>query len=613
MCSSSKLERDRAEMLVEKAVEEGDSVLLQSLADESAALEKVAVTELSWEEKLGYLKTGKCLVKWRPAADSVQTLLRLSLTWLAEDEEVRVKEAAGECVGALCSQHGLELYNKCVAPVLELTRSHLQRKIEPDKEEVAGGKLMDRKEWKNLAAWKDLDICLSCLQRMLEGVGRQAEGDREILDLILSCVRHRNRFVRDSGYKTLASWLRSGSDKTTSEERCELVLLLSGGLTDSWAQVRLSSTAACREFLLSLSPGEREEQMPALLPRLCLNRYFPAEGVRRQAQTAWRALCGEEGRALLGRFISHTVEHYTSSAGSDSPGVREAAGLSISELVNKLDPDTVSAHVPALLDCLSVEDPVWQVRDSASVAASLVIRHHPLHPHLHGERVDTLLATFSRHLQDQESSVRQGAALALANTVRGLGEKVTSLVSQTVRRGLEAVKDQDQLETGPEPWQIAEACVHTVAELSKIKERQQMVSSLLPHVFQSCQYKHSAHLQYCAAVCRRLPEIATNLDKRYFKPHLELEVIFVCLEADNPQASAAGRDCLQTLSRILGPNILRGRVENLDPALLPLHDRAMSGCPAQATLSRPVAASQPIGIPRVNSCDSPSLGGTPPT
>ena len=576
---------------------------------------------MSWEQKLGYLKTEKCLVGWRDRRDTgeVQPVLQLALGWLAGEEEVRVKEAAGECLGAVCAHYGLDLDNNCLPRVLQLARTHLERKIEPDKEDAASGKLMDRKEWKNLAAWKDLDIVLSCLQIMLDSpVSRgNRNTDTEVLDLVITCLTHGNRFVRDSGYKTCASLLRSSSDQAGGENNL-LRDQLSAGLSDSWAQVRLSACQAAREFLLSMSASEREEHLPALLPRLCLNRYFPAEAVRRQAQAAWRAVCGDGGRDLLARHVTPAVEYYTASARSDSPSVREAACLSISELVTKLDPATVCDSVPALLDSLSPEDSTWQVRDAASVAASCVIRHHPQHPHLAQHTVDTLLTIFLRHLQDPVSPVRQGAAVCLANTVRALGGKVLTAVTYSVREGLRALRDQAEAGGSLEPWQVAEGSVHTVAELSKIKEHQQVVSSLLPDIFQSCQYKHyPCYLQYCSTVCRRLAEIATNIDKRYFKPHLELSVIFVCLEGDSPPATAAAGDCLKTLGRILGPNILRGRVENFNPNWLPLHDRVMSGASWEClpTIARPIGSSQPIEIPRANNCDAelPSLGGTPPT
>ena len=504
----------------------------------------------------------------------------------------------------ICGHYGQDLYDQCLPRVLELIRTNLGRRIEPDKEDTPTGKLMDRKEWKNLAAWKDLDISLTCLQKMMQGLGSRAKGniDKNILDLLFSCLRHRNRFVRDSGFRTCSTILRVCS-VGGGEELCDH---LSAGLADLWPQVRLSATAASRDFLLCLAETERAQYYPALLPRLAFNRYFPAEGVRLQSQSSWQAVCGERGRSLLEQHLSQTVLYYQASAGSDCSSVREAAAHCMSELVSKLEPITVAPHVKDLLDsltALTAEDEAWPVRDAASVAASSVLRHHPELARL---RLPDLLPVFSRHLADQVSSVRQGAAICLANTVRAYpGEgQVINDVLDNIRAGLKGVREGD--------WERGEGCVHAVAELSKIKDQQGAVSSLLAEIFQSCQYRHfSSHLQYCTTVCTKLNQIATNIDKRPLKPHLELEVIFLCLESDSPSARAAATDCLKTLSRILGPNILRGRVENLNPGLLGLHDSVMCGPGWGST--PPFLSSQPMAIPSANSSNFTSLGGTPPS
>merc|ERR1719219_3023610 len=228
----------------------------------------------------------------------------------------------------------------------------------------------------------------------------------------------------DSGFKTCSSILRASSlgdlESQATVPGEELSDHLSTGLADVWPQVRLSATAATRDFLLCLPERERARHYPALLPRLCLNRYFPAEGVKVQAQSSWRAVCGERGRDLLLQHLSQTVLYYQASAGSDCPGVREAAAHCMTELVSKLEPAMVEPQVSGLLDSLSVclEDEDWPVRDAASVAASAVLRHHPGQGR---ERLASILPVFLRHLGDQVSSVRQGAAISLANTVRAYG------------------------------------------------------------------------------------------------------------------------------------------------------------------------------------------------
>ena len=179
------------------------------------------------------------------------------------------------------------------------------------------------------------------------------------------------------------------------------------------------------------------------------------------------------------------------------------------------------------------------------------------------------------------------------------------------------------VKTTSEPWEVAEGCVLAVAELSKHKDLQIQVSQLLPDMFDSCHYKHyPAHLSYCTTCVNKFSQIISNMDKKYFKPFLEFDVIFYCIESDNNNARIAGEDCLRVLSKILGPNILRGRVENSNPNMLSTHDRVMSGVSfpkMSQNVSNPSVPSfrppqsQVLPIPSRGTNSFSTLGGTPPT
>ena len=56
---------------------------------------------------------------------------------------------------------------------------------------------MDRKEWKNLAAWKHLELTLACLGKMFRGLGSGASDnmDEGILKLLFKCICHENRYI----------------------------------------------------------------------------------------------------------------------------------------------------------------------------------------------------------------------------------------------------------------------------------------------------------------------------------------------------------------------------------------------------------------------------------
>merc|ERR1712025_1133035 len=175
---------------------------------------------------------------------------------------------------------------------------------------------------------------------------------------------------------------------------------------------------------------------------------------------------------------------------------------------------------------------------------------------------------------------------------------------------------------GAQPWEVAEASVIAMAELCKVKECQESMSKLIPEMFQACGNRRSdtQMISFCATVVRKLAEIVTILDKRYWKPHLDLEVVFTCLESDHPGARSAGEQCLRVLGRVLGPSILRGRVENYLPQYLQTHDAIMSGPGMPPTMGRvsshssfpirpPFTSSQPMMMASRSSTGSyPSLG-----
>lgn len=83
---------------------------------------------------------------------------------------------------------------------------------------------------------------------------------------------------------------------------------LAKGLSDNWSQVRLSASVAARNFLLSLPNDEaRLLFYPVLLPRMCLNRYYAADGVRIYSQETWRQVTGTAGKELVEQFIGKLV------------------------------------------------------------------------------------------------------------------------------------------------------------------------------------------------------------------------------------------------------------------------------------------------------------------
>jgi len=723
--STSKLERDKG---IEKLTETIDIKDVATWSSVMKSLDNIDKnSEISWEEKHGYLMAQKCLIPVikddGSAQGFVKKLTETALGWLT-DSEVRVRIAAGECLGELCKLLGPAIFKACKDVVLLLVKNNLERKV--DKENKSGaeeiqetGKLMEKltrnQSWEasnifhDTAGWKNLETSLSCLQRMVEGLGILATQfiDEELLQLIFICLNHTNRFVRETGFHVCTTFISVCSmEENKAEDAMEVdtdnltdfdnpiikygsVLSdhLAQGLSDNWSQVRLAASTAARAFLSSLAENIREKFYPKLLPRICLNRYYLAEGVRIYSQNTWRQIAGQRGKVLVEKHIEKTVQYYVESTQADNHAVREAACQCIAELANKIDRNILKSHVDRLLLTLieCFKDDSWPVRDMACVAAGSFVKCFP-----EESRKDfgVLFNLFFANLTDPISSVRQGAAIAIANSVRAFGKEALVKVEDKIREGLKNIEDQavesekyGSFHTGPaefgvakkirdndislhenqtmyscgslapkmnrggsggctdakfrkksEPWELADGCVHAIAELARVKEYQGEVSKMLPLVSDACHHKHYVmHLNFFSTVCGRLAEIGANVEKKNFKPYLEdfFDMIFYSLESENGLAVSAAEECINSLSKLLGPNILRGRVENYNQGFVNALDKVVNG-PGIGSSGQPSrfpprspeitpgsfpgstfnSSSSPMGIP-AGSQRAPSLGGTP--
>ena len=114
-----------------------------------------------------------------------------------------------------------------------------------------------------------------------------------------SAVTHMNRHVRAAGIAVLEQMVTiAGSDpkwhsllvSETSPLRATVVAALKAGLGDNWSQVRMAASVLNRVFwstlLHQVHPSEEsmEKLYCVLIPRMCLNRFYLAQGT---SQILW--------------------------------------------------------------------------------------------------------------------------------------------------------------------------------------------------------------------------------------------------------------------------------------------------------------------------------------
>jgi hypothetical protein len=73
-----------------------------------------------------------------------------------------------------------------------------------------------------------------------------------------------------------------------------LIPIVAQGLGDNWSQVRYAASQAARSYyaIAKDDPTLREKYDGLMVPRMCLNRYYVAEGVKIYSNESWRLVHG---------------------------------------------------------------------------------------------------------------------------------------------------------------------------------------------------------------------------------------------------------------------------------------------------------------------------------
>ena len=261
-----------------------------------------------------------------------------------------------------------------------------------------------------------------------------------ILGTMAECAGHENRFVREGAYGVIEAVLdRLGSGNAAATEDGALLACLCGGLQDNWSQVRYRATHAIKAFV---KHGHlRDADHTVVLPRLCLNRYYIAEGVRVVTQRLWQDVVGDSGIALVRRHAEAFVAYYAAQLAEKNHAVREAACHCIAELAAKVP--GMADQAPRLLAIVdgACDDPSWPVRDVACVSAARILARYPTA--VDAAAHERAYARFLYQAEDPIPSVRQHAAEALA-TYAGVSEAACARVHADLQRFLGMIHTQPE-------------------------------------------------------------------------------------------------------------------------------------------------------------------------
>ncbi|KAG2487842.1 hypothetical protein HYH03_013559 [Edaphochlamys debaryana] len=522
--------------------------------------------------------------------------------------------------------------------------------------------------------WKCLETSMRALQGLVEGVGPSIASrlDEPTRELLYRAVHHTNRFVRETAHLVLASVCCALRGPALQAAAGRVAELLADGMGDNWSQVRYAACVCTRSLLSWVGeeatradaeaaaeaqaaaagsaaapdaegagaeegegmaqagagpgpqalPGAVEALLPVLLPPMCLNRYYVAEGVRRYAQGTWEAVFGRDGggRAAVARHVGAVVRHYTAQARANNHAVREASCACIAELLEKVDRRAVSPHVPSLLAVLvlAMKDSSWPVRDAACTAAGRAVLAYPTEFRPLAPQVIPL---WMDHLSDNIPALRANSAAALAKAVKAYGDEVIPLLAGALADMLPAARRQpaeaskytgltnetvfgvaaqkardndpevhtDQLlfscgsllarfstssliksdgcmdhgfTRDREPWEVSDGAVHLMRELAGVAPRAVSEEHMELLVELATMRSFPAATRLREGLWHSLPAIGKGIGKPRLKRHLSalLGPIAQDMRCGNPLAEAAAGAAAAELRAWVGPNVFAGYV-----------------------------------------------------
>jgi len=338
--------------------------------------------------------------------------------------------------------------------------------------------------------WRALETNWQCLAAIVSAMGPKYFDDfgpfsDELLNNCeYSSIQHPNRHVRAAGMAVLEQCILAATQSTVHTQSlltdyqsgfCKtMTAVLRDGLADNWSQVRMAASVLCRCFLTSLQAMDADltPLFPALLPRMCLNRFYLAQGVKLYSYETWKILFQNNPQSSF-RHVSENLpsvcRYYVKCCDADNHVVREAACQAIAELAAHLGKskdyhDVLQSQVDLLMQALLMcfHDESWPVRDEACLGCGILCKAYPeeCRPEL-----GTLWQRWTEQLTDQIWSVRKDAAVALGDAMEAYGQEFYQKIKVLVNDLLPSAKKQAPMTREEFKARQNDAAAHTDSQL----------------------------------------------------------------------------------------------------------------------------------------------------
>ena len=420
----------------------------EAKAKAKAALEgcvELLSMTFSWLPRACGLVCSRDLLKQCDAGEDLEQALLLGAKRCLQDDEPRVRQAAILLIGSLLSSASACSARKDA--VVDAIKPQVMASISENVDTSEVERLIMQPSEKAVAVhetmgWRNLETSIEALEVLVRGHKDRFDARHLVTMATAKFLGHENRFVREAGFKLCDAIAEQFHFTSTSNSK-NLVDALARGLEDNWSQVRYAASIAARTLMLSPA-GKSEAIQKTLVPRMCLNRYYLAQGVRLYSRKTWKMIFpGEmDGKRAVRAHLADVVAFYVSQAKAENHAVREAACHCAAELATNIDATSLEPHVDDLVSTLLVcfRDESWTVRDAACVACGHFCLSNPerLRKVATGELSDLLFV----HVSDNTWSVRENAAVSLGQLMRAYPDEMVTAVCAKLGGFLASVKSQ---------------------------------------------------------------------------------------------------------------------------------------------------------------------------
>ena len=372
-----------------------------------------------------------------------------------DHSEPRVRLCLIRLVEQLAGLDGSLIWKQIGFLIFDLIDKNLEEKIQKD---VQYYHISKNNSFRSIidqtTEWKVLNTNLLALNSLIKGFGHKFVTEKYhelknsyIFEVIIPhAFIHQNRHIRETCFhlcNTLSINLCISSKGKKLPCMDTIVIALVQGLKDNWSQVRFSASVATRSLILGLSVSERANYLLDLLPYVCLNRFYLAEGVRIYSQNTWiKIFLLNEGVKVVSNNINHFIDIYCDQSKAENSGVREATCYGIAELVEKIPSSILTPYINDLtvtiLNCF--QDKSWPVRDAAcQTSAQLVLNYS----HQITCFIPKFLNQWFQHLSDNIKCVRENCAIAIGKSIKAFETDTVNYIMQELPIFLNKVYSED--------------------------------------------------------------------------------------------------------------------------------------------------------------------------